>query len=130
MIRRDDPGPAPAPAPSLPLPRAAPPAPAHFTAALSTASRFPRRFVAGSGWDELAAKGATGCAIAAVGQLVKSPAAGQSFELGVRELVVVGSSDGAAYPLAKKAHTLEHLRSLTHLSAPRLHRHRAHTGNT
>ncbi len=68
-----------------------------------------------AGWDELSSKGATGCSITASGSLVASPAAGQAVELAVERLCVVGPSDGAIYPLAKKSHTLEHLRGLTHL---------------
>lgn len=67
------------------------------------------------GWDELVEKGATGCSICATGKIVESPGSGQEVELFAESLSVVGVSDGAKYPLAKKAHSLEHLRSLTHL---------------
>uniref|UniRef100_A0A7S4C2F7 asparagine--tRNA ligase n=1 Tax=Chrysotila carterae TaxID=13221 RepID=A0A7S4C2F7_CHRCT len=68
-----------------------------------------------NGWDELSAIGATGCAIVATGNIVESPGSGQAVELQAESVSVVGVSDGAQYPLAKKAHTLEHLRTLTHL---------------
>ena len=61
-------------------------------------------------------KGGTGCSIMAVGELVESQGKGQTIELSVRSITVVGGSDGAVYPLAKKAHTLEHLREVSHLS--------------
>ena len=67
------------------------------------------------GWAEIAEQAATGCAICAVGELVASPAAGQAVELAAASVRVVGPSDGATYPLAKKAHTLEHLRTITHM---------------
>ena len=67
------------------------------------------------GWEDLAASGATGCAICATGELVASPAAGQAVEMKVASIAIVGPSDGATYPLAKKAHTLEHLRSISHM---------------
>ena len=56
----------------------------------------------------------TGTALRATGQLVASPAAGQQFELRVTELTVVGESN-PDYPLQKKRHSFEYLRSIAHL---------------
>lgn len=56
----------------------------------------------------------TGSAIKASGTLVDSPAAGQKYELRLSELTVVGGAD-TSYPLQKKRHTFEYLRSIAHL---------------
>jgi hypothetical protein len=68
----------------------------------------------GDGWRQLKELGGTGAAITATGELVASPGGQQEVELLVGALSVVGATD-EYFPLAKKAHTLEHLRSLTHL---------------
>src|SRR5882724_1490087 len=57
----------------------------------------------------------TGACIRARGELVTSPAAGQSVELKVKEIVVYGGADPATYPLQKKGHTMEFLRDIAHL---------------
>ena len=56
-----------------------------------------------SGWDELKEKGATGCAFSCSGELVASPGSGQAVEMVAASVAVIGGSDGATYPLAKKA---------------------------
>jgi asparaginyl-tRNA synthetase len=56
----------------------------------------------------------TGACIKAVGNLVDSPAKGQRWELHVKELTVVGNAD-PSYPLQKKRHTFEYLRTIAHL---------------
>eukprot|EP00967_Tisochrysis_lutea_P004373 scaffold5152_cov39-Tisochrysis_lutea.AAC.2 len=68
----------------------------------------------GEGWDQLKTKGGTGAAITASGEVVASPGGQQEVELRVMKLTVVGATS-EMYPLAKKQHTLEHLRSVTHL---------------
>ena len=58
----------------------------------------------------------TGCAVRAVGQMQPSPASGQARELHVETLEVVGwVDDPDTYPIAKKRHTFEHLRTVAHL---------------
>ena len=58
----------------------------------------------------------TGCAIKASGTLVESQGKGQSCELQVHELTVVGwVEDPDSYPMAAKRHTMEHLREYSHL---------------
>lgn len=57
----------------------------------------------------------TGGAIAARGRLVESPGKGQAVELRADEIVIYGAADPAAYPLQKKGHTLEFLRTIAHL---------------
>jgi len=56
----------------------------------------------------------TGASVAAEGNLVASPAAGQRWELRATRLELMGRAD-ASYPLQKKGHTLEYLRSIAHL---------------
>ncbi len=56
----------------------------------------------------------TGACIAVGGNLVASPAAGQSWELQADRLELLGGVD-AGYPLQKKRHTFEYLRSIAHL---------------
>ncbi|MBV5337448.1 MAG: asparagine--tRNA ligase, partial [Deltaproteobacteria bacterium] len=56
----------------------------------------------------------TGTALQATGELVPSPAAGQQFELRVTDLTIVGNAY-PDYPLQKKRHSFEYLRSIAHL---------------
>jgi asparaginyl-tRNA synthetase len=57
----------------------------------------------------------TGCSIRAVGILVASPGKGQKVELQAEELEVLGWADPAVYPLQKKRHSFEFLRTIAHL---------------
>lgn len=56
----------------------------------------------------------TGASIEVDGDLVASPAAGQKWELQAREVRLLGEAD-ATYPLQKKGHTPEFLRTISHL---------------
>ncbi|OQX06838.1 MAG: asparagine--tRNA ligase [Desulfobulbaceae bacterium A2] len=57
----------------------------------------------------------TGCAVQVRGILVPSPAKGQTVELRAAELLVLGWAGGDEYPLQKKRHSFEFLRTITHL---------------
>jgi asparaginyl-tRNA synthetase len=58
----------------------------------------------------------TGCAIAATGTIVPSPAKGQPFEMQASAITVVGwVEDPDTYPIQPKPHTLEFLREVAHL---------------
>jgi asparaginyl-tRNA synthetase len=57
----------------------------------------------------------TGACVRVRGELVASPAAGQSVELKAKEIHVFGGADPVAYPLQKKGHTMEFLREIAHL---------------
>ena len=58
----------------------------------------------------------TGCSVRATGLLVPSPAAGQARELHADAVEVIGwVDDPDTYPIAKKRHTFEHLRTVAHL---------------
>ena len=56
----------------------------------------------------------TGAAVSLIGALVESPGQGQKWELKARELQLLGEAD-ATYPLQKKRHTDEYLRTIAHL---------------
>jgi asparaginyl-tRNA synthetase len=57
----------------------------------------------------------TGCSMIAEGVLQASPGKGQRVELRADLLETVGRADPAQYPLQKKRHSLEFLRSIAHL---------------
>ena len=58
----------------------------------------------------------TGCAVRAVGEVVPSPAQGQARELHAHSVEVVGwVDDPDTYPIAKKRHSFEYLRTVAHL---------------
>jgi asparaginyl-tRNA synthetase len=56
----------------------------------------------------------TGASVAATGNLVKSPAAGQAWEMRATRIELTGKAD-VSYPLQKKGHTQEFLRTIAHL---------------
>lgn len=56
----------------------------------------------------------TGSALTVAGALVESPASGQKWELVARSVEIIGGAD-ASYPLQKKRHTFEYLRTIAHL---------------
>lgn len=56
----------------------------------------------------------TGASVEVSGDLVASPAAGQKWEMQAKELRILGEAD-ATYPLQKKGHTPEFLRTIAHL---------------
>ncbi len=58
----------------------------------------------------------TGCAVVVTGQLVESQGKGQNVEIQAATVEVVGWVDDAeSYPIAKKRHTFEYLRTQAHL---------------
>ena len=58
----------------------------------------------------------TGCAVEVSGELVASEGKGQSVEIQASHVVVVGAvDDPESYPIAKKRHTFEYLRTQAHL---------------
>lgn len=57
-----------------------------------------------------------GSAIIVTGEMVETPQAKQPFEIQAQEILIEGPS-AADYPLQKKRHTLEYLRTMTHLRA-------------
>lgn len=69
---------------------------------------------AGTPGFELLPELATGTSVSVEGKLVASPAAGQKWELRATRVELVGKAD-ATYPLQKKGHTPEFLRTIGHL---------------
>ena len=65
------------------------------------------------GYDQIA-QFTTGASAIIEGDLVASPAAGQKWELRATRIELVGIAD-PAYPLQKKGHTQEFLRTIAHL---------------
>ncbi len=57
----------------------------------------------------------TGASVRVAGDLVQSPAKGQSVELHARSIEILGDADPKEYPLQKKGHTFEFLRDIAHL---------------
>jgi asparaginyl-tRNA synthetase len=57
-----------------------------------------------------------GCAVAATGKIVPSPAKGQPFEMQASRIEVLGwVDDPDTYPIQPKAHSMEYLREVAHL---------------
>src|SRR5205823_3529914 len=65
------------------------------------------------GYEDIA-RFTTGAAAVVAGNLVPSPAPGQKWELRATRLELLGEAD-ASYPLQKKGHTMEFLRTIAHL---------------
>jgi len=58
----------------------------------------------------------TGAAVVITGELVKSEGKGQSLEIQATQVEVIGwVDDPETYPIAKKRHTFEYLRGVSHL---------------
>ncbi|MGL5060179.1 MAG: asparagine--tRNA ligase [Microcoleus sp.] len=66
----------------------------------------------------------TGASVEVSGVLVASPAKGQRIELKASEVRVYGDADPQTYPLQKKRHSFEFLRTIAHLR-PRTNTHGA-----
>jgi asparaginyl-tRNA synthetase len=66
------------------------------------------------GFEEVVRQLSTGCAVEARGELVDSPGKGQRFEVDGTRVVLVGGV-GDDYPLQKKRHSFEFLRTIAHL---------------
>jgi hypothetical protein len=67
-------------------------------------------------YEETMRRIGTGAAIAATGTVVRSKGKGQLYEIQATEMEVIGECDDT-YPLQKKRHSLEFLRSIAHLRA-------------
>ena len=65
--------------------------------------------------EELLKRITTGACIGVSGELVASPGSGQAVEIQAKEIEVFGEADPNTYPLQKKGHSMEYLRSIAHL---------------
>jgi len=66
-------------------------------------------------YSEVVLKLHTGCSLRIMGTLQESPAKGQAVELHAEKIEVYGWADPETYPLQKKRHSFEFLRSIAHL---------------
>lgn len=66
-------------------------------------------------YDSAMAALATGTTVSIQGTLVESPGKNQALELKADKIEVIGKCDPETYPLQKKRHTFEFLRSIAHL---------------
>lgn len=57
----------------------------------------------------------TGASVAVEGVLIESPGKGQKVELQATSVTVLGLADPEKYPLQKKGHSMEFMRSIAHL---------------
>lgn len=57
----------------------------------------------------------TGVSVSITGKIVESPGKNQEFELVAKEVSIVGLCDPEVYPLQKKRHSFEFLRTIAHL---------------
>ncbi|MFZ5798824.1 MAG: asparagine--tRNA ligase [Desulfobulbus sp.] len=74
--------------------------------------------VAGPGldkFDDLRRALTTGASVRVLGTLVPSPAKGQEVELQAEEIEILGTADPETYPLQKKRHSFEFLRTIPQL---------------
>jgi len=69
---------------------------------------------AGTPGYEAIQKFTTGASAVIEGRLVASPGAGQKWEVRAKRIELVGEAE-ASYPLQKKGHSLEYLRTIAHL---------------
>jgi len=69
-----------------------------------------------SNYESEIIRAGVGCAVQVNGQLVQSQGKGQSFEIQASSVEIVGwVEDPESYPIAKKRHSFEYLRSVAHL---------------
>ena len=66
-------------------------------------------------YDKLLKQLSTGTSVAVKGVLVPSQGRGQRLELKATSVVIYGESDPETYPLQKKRHSFEFLRTIAHL---------------
>jgi len=68
-----------------------------------------------SNYEDEIARLQTGCSVVVDGVLCKSPGKGQRVEVKARAIKVTGRADPIQYPLQKKHHSFEFLRTIAHL---------------
>jgi asparaginyl-tRNA synthetase len=66
-------------------------------------------------YETLISQLSTGVSVSAKGRLVESPGKGQALEMQATDVTIIGKCDPETYPLQKKRHTFEFLRSIAHL---------------
>jgi len=67
-------------------------------------------------YQEVVLKLTSGCSVEVTGTVAESQGGGQQFEIQATDVLVHGwVDDPETYPIAKKRHTFEHLRTVAHL---------------
>lgn len=66
-------------------------------------------------YENILEKISTGASISVTGQIVESVGSGQKMEMQAHHVEVIGTCDPETYPLQKKRHSFEFLRSIAHL---------------
>ncbi len=66
-------------------------------------------------YDSLMNQLTTGVSVAITGKVVESPNKPQEYEMQASKIVVIGTCDPETYPLQKKRHSFEFLRTIAHL---------------
>lgn len=66
-------------------------------------------------YEKIIAELSTGYSIAVTGTIVESPGKKQSLEMNAKNIQIVGKCDPETYPLQKKRHSFEFLRTIAHL---------------
>lgn len=66
-------------------------------------------------FEQIISQLTTGSSVAITGTIVQSPGSGQAVELKAEQVTLIGSCDSETYPLQKKRHSLEFLRTIAHL---------------
>ena len=57
----------------------------------------------------------TGCSVIVTGTVIESPGKGQKVEVQAKQVQILGWADPETYPLQKKRHSFEYLRTIAHL---------------
>ena len=65
--------------------------------------------------EELIKQITTGSCLSVTGKLVESQGAGQSVEIQAVDIEILGGADSETFPLQKKGHSMEFLRTIAHL---------------
>jgi asparaginyl-tRNA synthetase len=66
-------------------------------------------------YDEEILRLTTGCSVMVSGTVVESPGKGQKVEVQAKQVQALGWADPETYPLQKKRHSFEYLRTIAHL---------------
>jgi len=67
------------------------------------------------GYEKMIANITTGCSVSLSGEVKESPGKKQSVEVQIKEIEIIGSCSSDKYPLQKKRHTFDYLRTIAHL---------------
>ncbi len=67
------------------------------------------------GYEKLIAELTTGVSVAITGSIEESPGQNQEVELHAKDVTIIGTCDPEVYPLQKKRHSFEFLRTIAHL---------------